>query len=617
MERSSITDKPIRSIEEDKLKSQRYALALSDFISESDTPMTVGLQGEWGTGKTSMMYMLREQLQTKNIATSWVNTWEYSMFRGAAETTPAVLRGMLEKLIASCQAEGKWTLQDESKQTLKKVGRFFTRLGNQAIANKTGLDLMDAANSEDVEAAQAEIADIKADISDIIQKLLDDPNNPYQRIVFFVDDLDRIPPTDAVEVLEALKNMFDLSNCIFVLAIDYEVVVKGLEGKFGKKTDENEREFRSFFDKIIQVPFSMPTGAYSIDELMQDKLEGMGILIPEEFQDEYARVVSYSVGYNPRSLKRYLNSFSLLRRLRDADYESNPDDFDGGKPDAKDDLMLFTLLGLQISYPKVFRFLVQDIQFVDWDAGMAEKHGVDLDEVKEIVGRFGDGMKGKTDEVWEQIIYGFCNRDLGDGRRDPYLKVKWESIVDLMNLMREAFSMTGGRSEDVESLYELLARSMSFAAITNVDDDVSGKNGMEKRGRVTRFETMSDKVKFLESDPATNLEALPLWKAVGAMFEDLVNSYGCSYKVTASYVPLNCGRAKIATLSNCRTKRERKVFGLIHHPPGRPLPVSDAVLNIHAAGKEDSNKWRYDLYDEAGLDRLKAILVESIEFQRA
>ena len=103
---SSITDKPITSIEQDKLKSKRYALALSQFIIRSDTPMTVGLQGEWGTGKTSMMYMLREQLKADNIATSWVNTWEYSMFRGAAETTPAVLRGMLEKLIASCEAEG-------------------------------------------------------------------------------------------------------------------------------------------------------------------------------------------------------------------------------------------------------------------------------------------------------------------------------------------------------------------------------------------------------------------------------------------------------------------------------------------------------------------------------
>ena len=43
-----------------------------------------------------------------------------------------------------------------------------------------------------------------------------------------------------------------MPNCVFVLAIDYDVVVKGLESKFGKKTEENEREFRSFFDKIIQ-----------------------------------------------------------------------------------------------------------------------------------------------------------------------------------------------------------------------------------------------------------------------------------------------------------------------------------------------------------------------------
>ncbi|MDB4698379.1 KAP family NTPase, partial [Akkermansiaceae bacterium] len=70
-------------------------------------------------------------------------------------------------------------------------------------------------------------------------------------------------------------------GCVFVLAIDYDVVVKGLEGKFGKKTEENDREFRSFFDKIIQVPFSMPTGAYTIEDLMKDRLSVMGINIPE------------------------------------------------------------------------------------------------------------------------------------------------------------------------------------------------------------------------------------------------------------------------------------------------------------------------------------------------
>ena len=92
---TSITDKPISSLEEDQLQSKKYAETLASFIQQSDTPLTVGLQGEWGTGKTSMMYMLREILDKQDVATSWVNTWEYSMFRGAHETTPAVLKGML------------------------------------------------------------------------------------------------------------------------------------------------------------------------------------------------------------------------------------------------------------------------------------------------------------------------------------------------------------------------------------------------------------------------------------------------------------------------------------------------------------------------------------------
>ena len=94
----SIKDRPILSKNEDQLKVTRYAQALINFISNSDTPITIGLQGEWGTGKTSLMYMLREELDIKNVATSWVNTWEYSMFRGAKETTPAVLNGLLTTL---------------------------------------------------------------------------------------------------------------------------------------------------------------------------------------------------------------------------------------------------------------------------------------------------------------------------------------------------------------------------------------------------------------------------------------------------------------------------------------------------------------------------------------
>lgn len=84
---SSITDKPISFQSEDLLKVEKYSIALSNFIIKSKTPITIGLQGEWGTGKTSLMSLLLEDFTQKEIATSWVNTWEYSMFRGAHETT--------------------------------------------------------------------------------------------------------------------------------------------------------------------------------------------------------------------------------------------------------------------------------------------------------------------------------------------------------------------------------------------------------------------------------------------------------------------------------------------------------------------------------------------------
>ena len=57
---SSITDKPVSTVADDLLKVEKYSQALSNFITRSETPITVGLQGEWGTGKTSLMSLLLE-----------------------------------------------------------------------------------------------------------------------------------------------------------------------------------------------------------------------------------------------------------------------------------------------------------------------------------------------------------------------------------------------------------------------------------------------------------------------------------------------------------------------------------------------------------------------------
>jgi hypothetical protein len=74
--------------------------------------------------------------------------------------------------------------------------------------------------------------------------------------------------------------------------------------------------------------------------------------------------------------------------------------------------VLFALLGIQISYPKIFRMLAQESDFWMWNTATANKFQIDLSLVAKQIESFGDQMKQKTDEQWEQVIYGFCQKPL-------------------------------------------------------------------------------------------------------------------------------------------------------------------------------------------------------------
>jgi len=554
--KSCITDKPIENNSEDKLKMSRYSAVLSNFIKSGDTPLTVGLQGEWGTGKTSMLYMLLEHFKRDNVATSWVNTWEYSMFRNPAETTPAILKGMLSNLKQNCELEGKWTIEEKSKDNVKKVFKFLGNVANQVISNQTGIDIGNAASNGDPSREQAEIAEIKKEIETIINKLIDDSANDYKKVVFLVDDLDRIPPEQAVEVLESLKNLFDVPNCVFVLAIDYDVVVKGLESKFGKKTEENEREFRSFFDKIIQVPFSMPTGTYDMGNLLSEKLNSLSIIIPEALNEAYSNVVKYTIGYNPRSLKRYINSFSLLRSLRNSDFENDASEFGDNMPDAEDDLILFAMIGIQISYPKIFRLITQMSDIYYWDKSFANKNNIDLEAIKIDIQKYGDNEK--LDEDWEQIIYGSCQNDV-------YLKSKVFNILELFNYLRSQFE---NRSETLD---EKIVMALKFAAITNVDDDLNVKGIIEKKGNKTIFSDIKTKVELLRQELLGN----------GAKKEGLDIKLNIYQNLYSSFALLAEQKAGKLTILGSYIKFETSfVFAKLNNPPKNTELVSIELYNL-------------------------------------
>lgn len=434
---TSLPDAPLgeysgstETADENQLGTDTYVSGLVDFITHSATPLTIALQGEWGSGKSSLMYLLKEKLCTKSDTGEYflpieINTWEMAMLNSPEGTVINILSTLLEKMYPR-------DLKEKATDTVMAIGRTIFRIGTKVAAGTLAgaSDLPETilngtgGNAPDVTS----VAELRKKLDEGIDKRLN--KEDAKGFIIFIDDLDRLRPTQAVTILEILKNIFTLRRCIFVLAIDYGVVVKGLEEKFGQMTNKNEREFRSFFDKLIQVPFSMPISAYHSETIVLKGLADIGFLTRDEERHAFRNIhkaplakrildiTHCTVGKNPRSIKRLLNSLSLIRCINKFRGESNEE----ANRDA-DRLLNFALIGMQVSYPSVYRMLTLQPDFTLWTTRLAIKSGAlteqDLPKVT-----------AETDIPWNEVLALICDST-------PYLQAHEDDINHLLNIIKD------------------------------------------------------------------------------------------------------------------------------------------------------------------------------------
>ena len=133
------------------------------------------------------------------------------------------------------------------------------------------------------------------------------PDDKKGAVVIFIDDLDRCNHHMIVQVLETIKLYMDRCGYIFVIGACAENIQQAL------RKDQDPQDARSFLEKIIQVHFALPH------------------IFPEEFADlineakydngdaqvikSYLPMIMPALEYNPRQLKRFLNSLNLLNGL--------------------------------------------------------------------------------------------------------------------------------------------------------------------------------------------------------------------------------------------------------------------------------------------------------------
>lgn len=449
--KSSIIDVPRKHTQDDLFGIQVYQDALIEYIKLTDTPITIALQGEWGSGKTSLMNLLRYNLCDVDNAPYfpiWINTWQYSLMKTPSQAIMSILEGIINQIGALNPNEHKW---DESK---KKIGSLFKKMaiaGTKAAVGAVGID---SGLVDDVldtgESSSSDIMQLKEEIEKLIADALD-RDSSKQGFIFYIDDLDRIDPPVAVEILELLKNIFDLEKCVFVLAIDYDVVIKGLKPKFGELTDANEREFRSFFDKIIQLPFSMPVASYNVDTFLVDALSKIEFFSNEELQDitlaeALSEITRLSVGSNPRSLKRLTNTLALISIIN-----KKQNDGEGHTQDRLSKMLNYAMVCIQIAYPYIYNQLTESPNFKSWNEKVASK--LKLRPLTEQEYDVLDSTE-EFDEEWEKVVFRMC-------QKETFLSNRVFSVSSLLNKIAELVN-------NDDQLGDIITAILELSAVTNL-----------------------------------------------------------------------------------------------------------------------------------------------------
>ena len=339
--------------EADLLGINKYTDGLSKFIMNCETPMTIAIQGDWGTGKSSIMKQVQNSLCKESVEIVEFNTWQYSQFHMEDQ----LALSLISELIKELHGEQKLI-----EKVFTATIPILKELSSKAIS-KTGVN-GEVVVANVITAFTNQVSGIKK-FKEEFQKLVDkktcttdgDDKVRNKRVVVFIDDLDRLSPVKAVELLEVLKLFLDCEGCVFVLAIDSELVIKGIYDKYNELIQEDKG--KSFFDKIIQVPFAVPTKQYDIRAFIKKSLEEdlktfQDILDPN--LNDIVNIISNSLGNNPRGIKRLFNHYSLLLYIQ----ETEDDSVSNWSNEEK--IQLLSVLCLQLSFGRIYNKLLDLIE---------------------------------------------------------------------------------------------------------------------------------------------------------------------------------------------------------------------------------------------------------------
>ncbi len=257
----------------DLLRNKAIATTIINIIGNGDPrPLTVGVHGYWGAGKSSVLEMIAAH-EFENDATLVIrfNGWQ---FEGFADAKIALIEGVIDQLLANKTIYNK--AKDQLFDLVKRVKWLkLAKTGGELVWNaSTGLpapsQIASLLNRENVEAIAEGAQDYLKDAEDpqTVAKNIREFHVAFEeliekagldRLIVLVDDLDRCLPETAIETLEAIRLFVMLPRTAFVIGADETMIRYAVTKHFPGLPDNAAQDYpRAYLEKLIQVPFRIP-----------------------------------------------------------------------------------------------------------------------------------------------------------------------------------------------------------------------------------------------------------------------------------------------------------------------------------------------------------------------
>lgn len=249
--------------------------------NERMNPLTLGLFGSWGVGKSTLLKLVENKINQldpskRKIVCISLNSW---MFEGYDDAKSAIMESLLRALEDNQPAfEG---LKEDIKSLVKRID--FIRLGATVIKHGTPW-LMSAMNPAvaALTAAQYMTKEKRTDVFEDLKTVWKEKEQDQKEtmvenvrlfrkefeellnkskignLVVMIDDLDRCTPDRVVETLEAIKLFLSVPKTTFVIAVDTQVIKYSVEKKYPKINEDTIRFSDNYIEKIIQLPIYIP-----------------------------------------------------------------------------------------------------------------------------------------------------------------------------------------------------------------------------------------------------------------------------------------------------------------------------------------------------------------------